>query len=314
MNTVPKISVIMTCYNEKKEWIVQSIESILNQTFKDFEFIIVLDNPESEELKQLLVNYKKKDDRINLIFNEKNEGLVSSLNKAIKVSRGLYLARMDSDDISYFDRFEKQVNYLDNNQEIALVAGIGVIIDEDGKEMFQTNKLGITSKKAEKSLIHRNIFFHPAWMFRRSVLKDLIKYNDLPRTEDLDFLCRLILAGYKIKNLSENVIKVRIRKNGITNSNNLYQIRAARIIMNNYKQCLLNNKEYRPLEEIKKLIINKKEIKNYSKACYLYTESLSDLRNKRIFLSIKKLVKCFLLSKDKRLDFYSTIRIKVINI
>lgn len=313
MKESPEISVIMTCYNEEKEWVIASIESIINQTFKEFELIIVLDNPNNDELKHILNHYRIKDNRIKVIINNKNEGLVISLNRAICECKGKYIARMDADDISYMDRFENQYVYLENNLDIALVGGTGVIMDENGEVLFHTNKLGSSAKKAKKSLLYRNIFFHPTWMFRRSVLNDLKGYNNIPRTEDLDFLCRLILNGYNIVNLPIDMIKVRIRKNGVTYSNNLHQIRSARIIMNDYKKALLYKQVYNPLSKIENLTIKENDIKKYSKACYLYTKSIADIREKKFISGINKLSYCFFSSKDKRVDLYSTIKIKLIN-
>ena len=129
-NCENKISVIMSVYNEKKEWLQMSINSILNQSFKNFEFIIVLDNPDNIELKAVLEQFAAKDSRIKLIYNKKNMGLVYSLNSALKVAKGEYIARMDADDISELDRLEVQYNYFEQNPDIDFVSGFIRIIDE----------------------------------------------------------------------------------------------------------------------------------------------------------------------------------------
>jgi len=313
LNKEPEISVLMTCYNEEKTWVIESIESILKQSFSDLELIIVLDEPNNIELKNLLIYYKEKDNRVRLIFNEVNRGLVFSLNEAIKASRGRYLARMDADDISFLDRFEKQYSYLEKNKEVALVGGSVTIIDEVGEELFETNNLGITTESAKKSLFYRNIFFHSTWIFRREVLQELKGYDNLPRTEDIDFLCRLILNGYKVQNLPDKFIKSRVRRSGISYSNNLHQVRSARIIMSSFKESLLSKKEYNPLREIEMLRIIDKDKDAYAKACYMYTQGLSKLRNRRVISGIRDIAVCFFISRDKRKDMYSTIRIKLVN-
>lgn len=94
------------CYNEKQDWLTESINSILNQTYLNLEFIIVLDNPENIELKNILNEYKLKDSRVKLLINEVNKGLVFSLNRALKECSGDYIARMDADDISHLDRIK----------------------------------------------------------------------------------------------------------------------------------------------------------------------------------------------------------------
>ena len=109
---MPKLSVVMSVYNEPTEWITQSIDSILNQTFRDFEFIIINDNPEREENESLLNSYSQKDKRIVVIKNEQNLGLTKSLNIGINEAKGDYIVRMDADDYSFPERFEKQVQFM----------------------------------------------------------------------------------------------------------------------------------------------------------------------------------------------------------
>ena len=92
-----KISVIMSIYSEKEEWIKESIDSILSQTFRDFEFIIINDNPKRKQNENLLLEYSQKDNRIIVITNKENIGLTKSLNKGLSIAKGKYIARMDAD-------------------------------------------------------------------------------------------------------------------------------------------------------------------------------------------------------------------------
>ena len=107
-----EISVIMATYKEKIELLKVAIESILKQTYNNFEFIIILDNPENIEHIRCIENYQKNDDRIRFYINEKNMGLTKTLNKALSLSKGKYICRMDADDVSMPDRIEKQLHYL----------------------------------------------------------------------------------------------------------------------------------------------------------------------------------------------------------
>ncbi|MBS5885592.1 MAG: glycosyltransferase [Clostridium sp.] len=309
-----KVSVIMACYNEEKEWVRESINSILGQSFDDFEYIIVLDNPNNKLLRDYLEEIKKIDDRIKLIINDKNEGLVSSLNKAIEYSTGEYIARMDSDDISMKDRLEIQYEYLENNPEISLISSKAIIINENGEELYKTNDFANTPDSAKRSLFYRNTFFHPSWMFRRSILEKVKGYNNLPRTEDLDFLCRTVISGYKIINIPHYLIKYRVRENGISSSGLLQQVRVARTIMNSYKCSITQNKEYssdKILENI--YTVKDRDIELYSKACKLHTKAIHDIRNHKYFIGFIELLKSMFLSKDKAMDIYNTIRIKMLN-
>ena len=105
-----KVSVIMSTYKEPIDWIRQSIDSILNQTFSEFEFIIVVDNPKYKELISVLNDYAEADNRICIMVNENNIGLVKSLNKALSQCNGEYIVRMDADDISLPERIAHQID------------------------------------------------------------------------------------------------------------------------------------------------------------------------------------------------------------
>ena len=114
----PAISVIMSVYNDEK-YLAKSIESILNQTYSDFEFIIINDGSTDKSM-EIIDRYKNEDKRV-VVVNQENMGLTKSLNKAIKLSKGKYIARMDSDDISVSNRLEKQIEFLKHNKDYALV-------------------------------------------------------------------------------------------------------------------------------------------------------------------------------------------------
>ena len=163
-----KLSVIMSTYKEPLAYLKQSIESILNQIFRDFEFIITNDNPSNLEAIRLLKSYADNDKRIKLVFNEKNTGLTKSLNKSLVLCKGEYIARMDADDISHPTRFEKQVNFLDKNQDIVLCGSWVKFVDKQDK-VIGLLKNPTDFKKIKNSVIKFNPFVHPTWMFRREI-------------------------------------------------------------------------------------------------------------------------------------------------
>src|SRR5690606_3913282 len=115
---VPLVSVIMSVYNEPEIWLAESIDSILSQTYKEFEFFIVNDNPENLTLAKVLQLYEDNDSRVRIIKNEVNIGLTKSLNKALSLVKGKYIIRMDADDVSLPQRFEKQVTFMEENPNI----------------------------------------------------------------------------------------------------------------------------------------------------------------------------------------------------
>ena len=212
-----KISVLFTVYNESSEILSAAIESILAQTYKNFELIIVLDNPENHKASQLISFFQNMDERIIKIVNEKNMGLVKSLNVAFEHATGEYIARMDADDISHSERFEKQKKYLEENNIDFL--GTWAKIFSDSGEM------GYYKKPASK---RGNYFYlrygcgssliHPTWFFKREVFESLEGYNEVPAAEDYDFLLRALNHGFDIQNLNEYLLAVRIREDGISKS------------------------------------------------------------------------------------------------
>lgn len=125
---MPKVSIIMGVYNGAHR-MDKSIQSIINQTFKDWEFIIC-DDGSSDGSFEKLQEYAKKDTRVIAIKNPKNAGLAQTLNNCLSVAKGQYIARMDDDDYSYPDRLEKEVSFLDTHPEYDIVAGGRKMVDE----------------------------------------------------------------------------------------------------------------------------------------------------------------------------------------
>ena len=206
---MPKISVIMGIYNSpNKEILIEAIESILNQTFSDFEFIIC-DDGSTDDTYSFLKDYIKKDKRCKLISNERNSGLAYSLNHCLSIAQGEYIARMDSDDISLETRFENEVNYLDDHSDVAVVGTQAYYIDNNGKRYKEfKRKINVTLKDAIKT---SNVI-HPSAMMRKSVLLKVNGYtvNTLTtRAEDYDLWCKILSKGYKINNLNDFLFEYR---------------------------------------------------------------------------------------------------------
>ena len=125
----PLISIIMSTYNEEEEWLRQSIESILDQTWKNLELILVLDNPENQKLEEVILQYQAKDPRLVFVKNERNQGLVDSLNKALTLVKGEYVARMDADDICYPKRLEWQYQMMKKTKADFVLSAMDFLYD-----------------------------------------------------------------------------------------------------------------------------------------------------------------------------------------
>lgn len=171
----PKISVLMSTYNTPNEWLIEAIESILSQTLSDFEFIII-DDCSSNDIDK--VKAKFHDSRIIWVRNEQNLGLTKSLNKALKLAKGEYIARMDADDISLPERFAVQVDYMDKHPEIIVCGSYRRAFGGENKdEMWNLPK---TREEQQVQLFFFNCgVTHPTAMLRKSMLdKYQISYNE----------------------------------------------------------------------------------------------------------------------------------------
>ena len=198
---MPKISVVMSAYNEEK-YISEAIDSILNQTFQDFEFIII-DDFSTDNTAKIIKSYNDK--RIKFLQNKKNLGLIKSLNLGLDTASGKYIARMDADDISIVNRFEKQIEFLDNNPDYILC---GTWIDfftslkrkNDGHHKPEITYL---------DLLRGWCINHPTVMFKNTNLRYDENY---PVAEDYEMWSKMIHYG-KIHNIQENLLKYRWHDN-----------------------------------------------------------------------------------------------------
>lgn len=199
----PMVSVIMPTYN-RETFLPRAIESILNQTYTDFEFIIVDDGSTDNSI-QIIKEYAQKDKRIRLIRNEENKGIAYSRERGKNAARGTYIAIMDSDDISFPTRLEKQVEYLQTHKDIAVVIGLT-------KNQANGNIWWRPTDPQEIifDMHFDNAIGNPQTMIRRSFLiKHNIEYKDYRAAEDYDFFKQIIFAGGKISRTEDVVLAVR---------------------------------------------------------------------------------------------------------
>jgi glycosyltransferase involved in cell wall biosynthesis len=214
MNKIPKVSVIMSVYNGAT-YLQEAIDSILNQTFKDFEFIIINDCS-TDRTEEILLDYASQDDRIVLINNEQNLGLTRSLNKGLSIAKGELIARQDADDISLPDRLEQQVAYLDSNPETVFISTGVQGIDATGKETWV-----YTPTQDEISLrwhlLFRNPIRHSTVMWRNEPIAQQVGGYDpaFIYSQDYDLWVR-IAEKFTIQTLPLILVKLRWHKNSIT--------------------------------------------------------------------------------------------------
>lgn len=227
LNKKPEISVLMPVYNAEK-YLAKAVESILQQTFSNFEFVIFNDGSTDKSLK-ILQHYAAQDSRIRLISRE-NKGLVATLNEGISIINTPLIARMDSDDIALPDRFAIQKNYMDNHLDVVCVGGGCRVIDGKGRYLVNADiKTGyeIVEKLALQGI---SPICHPSAMIRTEALKQVGGYlpKDYP-AEDLALWLRLSEIG-KIDNVPEVVLEYRIHDQSISTSNHKLQMNKLKVI------------------------------------------------------------------------------------
>lgn len=292
------ISVIMSTYKEDERLLRESIESILNQTYRDFEYIIILDYPDNDVHKSVIEEYALKDDRIHFYINEKNMGLTDSLNRGLSLCHGEYIARMDADDISLPDRLERQMKYLEKNH-YDLIGGITEMINENGSLLYSIKSVPTDPKKINKALRYSQCIAHPTWLGRKEVFEKNAGYRHMPLCEDYDFTLRAVLNGFVVSNLNEAVLKYRMTSNSISRSNLFEQYLYMSYITNEYKNNRIASvdKAYAYVQQH----LNEKDSDKYLKANVIFNCMLQEMSDKQ-FLSFIKDGFCLLFSSKYYLN------------
>ena len=206
----PKVTVLMSVYNGEK-YLEEAVNSILNQTFEDFEFLIINDGSTDRTLSKLK-NYS--DSRIKILNNEKNLGLTRSLNIGLKRSKGKYIARMDADDVSMPERLKEEIEFLDSHEDYAAVGTFVYVLDENS-EIIRRSKNPIEDAEIRENLVYGNCINHGSVMLRKSCLLDVGYYNEtMVRSQDYELWIRLS-KKYRLSNLPEYLYKWREHKKNI---------------------------------------------------------------------------------------------------
>ena len=203
----PRVSVVMSVHNEER-YVSKAIQSILEQTFADFEFIII-DDGSADRTTSILTAYQQKDARIRVLRHQLKKGLAQSLNEGIRIARGRYIARMDADDISLPTRFEKQVAFLDTHPKVGLVGTLCYEIDEKDA-IVRKWSLPSNPSDLKKALLRFNPLIHTSVMIRKEVFNEIGYYNEKLRySQDYELWLR-ISRNYEIANLPEPLVMLRV--------------------------------------------------------------------------------------------------------
>ena len=210
MTTKPKVSVLTPIYNTNPKHLREAIESVLNQTFTDFELLLLNDSPENKELDKIVTSYKDK--RIKYVKNEKNLGITPSRNKLMDLAQGKYLAVFDHDDVCNPTRLEKEVAYLESHPNVGVVSS--------WIHSFPKNKTNHNPEQnadIKVALMEHDVIAHSACMLRKSVItENNIKYEEnFSPAEDYALFMRLMKVT-DFYNIQEPLLEYRVHENNTT--------------------------------------------------------------------------------------------------
>ncbi len=228
MDKTPTVSVLMSVYNTKDEYLKEAIESILVQSYTDFEFLIIDDKTCDSNL-ILLDSYN--DPRIRIIHNDCNLGLTESLYNGVNLAQGKYIARMDSDDVSCPDRLKTQVKYLEKNPDVAVVGSAVKYMD--------TNKIVMHLINDDTTLKLRGVFTncfvaHSSAMLNADILRNNnINYDkSIKKAQDYMLWADCVMSGLKIRTIEEILVLYRVHDGQITKNASQEQCGCAKMVQN----------------------------------------------------------------------------------
>lgn len=234
-SNIPLISVILPVYNAEK-FLKQAIESVLSQSFTEFEIILINDGSTDDSEKEIKAF---NDSRIRYFLNKTNLGLIDTLNKAIGLSRGKYIARMDADDICEPNRFEKQYKHLESNPDVVICGSWARIIDESNATKGRIKRID-SNELIRANMLFTTPFIHPTVMIRREIFDTHLYNANAKHCEDLELWVRLSQnLHYKFHNLPNYLLKYRIHSSNISVTQNDYQTEKRKELIKPYLENLV---------------------------------------------------------------------------
>ncbi|XAG07680.1 glycosyltransferase [Vibrio metschnikovii] len=208
----PKVSVVMSVYNGEK-YLEEAIQSILDQTFTDFEFIIINDGSIDKTL-EIIQSYINKDNRIVLISRE-NKGLITSLNEGLNLAKGQYIARMDADDVSLPDRLSEQVKVMEEKKEVIICGTWIRKLYEDGNT--ELSKYYVNDSAIKAKLVRACCFAHPTVMLRADIFKKNLLFYEQEYLHAEDYALWAKASSYgNFYNIPKVLLNYRVLNNSIT--------------------------------------------------------------------------------------------------
>ncbi|RYY90209.1 MAG: glycosyltransferase [Chitinophagaceae bacterium] len=215
----PKVSIVLPVYNAER-FLKEALDSLVYQTFADFE-VLAIDDGSTDGSAAIIKAYS--DHRIQYLQNDRNRGIVYTLNRGIDLARGTYLARMDADDICHPERLAAQVDYLKENSSIAVVASFVDMIDADGQPLppWQDDREHYLPGTIRARLLRTNCIAHPSIMARTAVMRSYHFRAEQKEAEDYDLWLRMVADGLQIGKVQRPLLRYRVLTSGLTRKENL---------------------------------------------------------------------------------------------
>lgn len=289
-----KITVVMPVYREKIEHLRMAIESILDQTWRNIQLIIILDDPNNSLLKNVINDYIEKDSRVLLYINEENMGCPYSKDRGIKLAETEYVAIMDADDIARPFRLEKQIHRIVEKQ-LDIVAGCVRVINDNGDPLYCMDNLPEVHSDIAKKMKVNNCMPHPTWLMKKEIYINLGGYADMQGCEDYDFLIRAIRGGYRLGTVGEIVLDYRLSEKSVSRNSLYKQYLMMQYLQDKYYRHKDNYQNY---EDIYNRKYTEKRAEKYAKASVYFEEALVYKGNSRYFRMLVAMVKVLVNSKD----------------
>ncbi len=307
-----QVSVIMCVYNEAPYMVEEAVQSVIGQTFRDWELIIVYDNPKNTKLKEYLLKWK--DERIRLHFNVDNIGAALSRNAGMEMAKGKYIAILDSDDISDRKRLEKEMQYM-LGQQCDLVCSAYHCIDEEGRYL-KAGSREMNLEKLKKYLPFIDHICHSTVLMRKDMCMEVGGYRPFRWGEDYDLWLRLLARGYSFGYVGEDLLGYRVRSHSITTKKCCDQAVSDYYIRKLYKAYVRDRKDSYSAQAyeacLKKYgVENIQNQKGYARSVRLRREARECLESGKYIKTIVKYAYAILGSRIYRLNIYNSIQFRM---
>ena len=293
----------MSVYNEPERFLRESIDSILQQTYRNFEFIIILDNPDNHEALRVLQDYAQQDPRIRLYQNPRNLGLAMSLNRGIQLAQCDIIARMDADDVALPERLEKELNFMKEHPQYRLISPNRIGIDEDGNQNRPPFLLPKDFDNIKDKENYMDMVPHSGITYYTEDLRLIGGYRNFPAAQDRDLWLRYLSRGWQVGFMDECLIKYRMSTDNTTMGNSLRQWICVKYALKLYRERTRKGNDSYSDAALQQLLIkagcnNARSKEQFNKGRKLLFEGGTAMREHRYLRTAFNLLRSIFLHKE----------------